>query len=54
MQAETMHAGPMIGTAGAMEMEGEVPSNGAFERLKPMRIGLSAQSRGLPKQREPR
>ena len=31
MQAETMHAGPMVGIAGAMEMEGKVPSNNAFE-----------------------
>jgi hypothetical protein len=32
MQAETMHAGPMVGIAGAMEMEGKVPSNNTFER----------------------
>jgi hypothetical protein len=32
MQAETTHAGPMVGIAGAMEMEGKVPSNNTFER----------------------
>jgi hypothetical protein len=38
MQAETMHAGPMVGIAGAMEMEGKVPASKAFflKALEPL------------------